>query len=263
MRVQDSETARAFIAPAHMGGGMSALKEERPLDPFQYLKPQVGRGPTIVQGLTDEAAPWLMLTTDVPWIQRRGPRALDLAMRSGDGTLILSFSAENANDVLQPTLFRDALGRLVAVITREELGEGGRPYAKHQAAPDVFLHGGQPRFEGQQPVFEREGCAFFRWARLQPVSQNPSDVLHPEAGGLGCFAVNQDGSSCSATPELTMRMHGRGGQNQKCVAGSGAQNEGLAIVSNEGTTFCFASGIDVVSVLASHIELSTYHRRRR
>jgi hypothetical protein len=235
------------------------------LDPIQYLVPQVGRGPTIVQGLTDERAPWLMLTTDVPWVQRRGPRALDLAMRSGDGTLILSFSAENAADVMQPTLFRDGLGRLVAVITREAGNEfgGGMPYTKHQAAPQVSLHGIQPRVEGQQAIFEREGCAFFLWARLQPVSSNPSDVFHPEAGGLGCFAVSQDGSSFSSTPELTMRMHGRGGQNQKCAAGSGAHNEGLAIVSNEGKTFCFSSGVDVVSVLAVHIELSTYYRRGR
>ena len=245
------------------------LKAEPPLDPVNYLVPQSGRGHTIVQGLTDERAPWLMLQTDVPWLmQKKKPRTLDIALRSGDGTVILSFSAENPEDQLQPTFFRDALGRLVAMITREapsstRSSASSLPYSKRDGSAPVLavLHGIHPRVTGQEPIFEREGCAFFPWARLYPTKQRDK-LFASDDGGLGCFPVLGDGCGFSQAPELVMQLHGRGGvnsrQNQKCVAS--VRNEGLAIMSNEGKTFCFTSGMDLVAVVAAHIELSSYIR---
>ena len=80
--------------------------------------------------------------------------------------------------------------------------------------------------------------------------------------GIGSFPWTADGFS--SEPELAMRLHGRGGgygHSQKAVDGSN-ESHGLAIVSGEGKQFIFTSGVDLIVVLAAHIELTTHQKLR-
>jgi len=157
--------------------------------------------------------------------------------------------------LLHPTVIRDAIGNIAALMTRTADISTCDPY-KNEQSVQAILHSTQPRFPSQQVSVEHEGVTFYAWCKLVAMAQTLSS-----RGGIGSYAVLQDGSTFSSEAELVMKLHGRG--CQKCVSYNGTREEGLAIVRDNGKTFFFTSGVDLVVVFASHIELSTYHRMLR
>lgn len=244
-----------------MGGGLSALTAtaELPLDPITYLVPQKGRGKTVVQGLTDERASWLMLQADNSWLGNliAGGAAPTIALRSGDSTPILSFSATSKDEILRPTVFLNAIGGIAAIVTRESTVQR-KPYC---SALEAKLHSAQPRFPEQTISLTHDGVPLYAWCKLQPAAKDPGATFRQSLSscGVGSYPVLEDGTTFSSEPELIMKPHGRG--EQKCVTSdSSRQAEGLAIVRDQGKSFFFTSGVDLVVVFAAHIELSAYQR---
>ena len=239
---------------------MGASASTAVLNPTTFLTPQVGRGPTVITGLTDENASWLMLESSTPWFSSKSTSADVVSLKAGDGTHILSFTAAELGDLSVPTLFRDAYGGLMAILRR---GGSVKTYQMGSQEPcePAVLYSMHPRVQGQEPSTEVEGRPMYAWSAIRLVSLGGGPKVLATAG-IGSYPHTVDGFS--SEPELAMRLHGRGGgygHNQKAVDGSN-ENHGLAIVSGEGKTFTFTSGVDLVVVLAAHIELTTHQRLR-